>query len=111
MKLALAILLFAIPLQAEDRVFHVAHYVYPLAVGVDLGVSWAKLAERPDLKEANPLLGQTKTQQIAVTAGTLALTEWGVHTLVKQGHSRIAAVLLWTGIGLRSFVIVHNLRK
>lgn len=109
MKPILCLLLLAIPAHAADPVFDVAHYAYYGSVGIDLGYTWAKL-ETGHYREANGFMGSSKARHVVLTVGTAALTEVGMHQLRKEGHTRLAKVLLFAVTGLRIGVIVHNLR-
>jgi hypothetical protein len=54
-------------------------------------------------KEANPLMGQSRAQELSVGIGLSALTYYFAGRLKKQGDGNFAFGALWVGTALHSF--------
>ena len=68
---------------------------------------------RPDMnkfKELNPVIGRQKWRQVAVVGGLTAFTLWGCRKIKRDGHPRIAKILLWATTAIHFAAAAHNFR-
>ena len=47
----------------------------------------------------------------AVIIGEATLTSFSVNWLDKHEHPKVARIIGWTAVGLRGFVVVHNIKE
>ena len=59
-------------------------------------------------EEANPLMGQTRAQELGVGISLSALTYYAAGKLKKQGDGNYAFGVLWTGTLLHVVAAAHN---
>ena len=59
-------------------------------------------------KEANPLMGQTRAQELGLGLGLLTLSTFATAKLKSQGHGTSAVFIQWIGTVVHTYAAYHN---
>jgi hypothetical protein len=113
----LTLTLFAVPVAAQQQQKTDwgmgAAYVALASVTVADIETTARAIER-GYQEQNPLLKPLVSRPglVGVVNGALtaSIALASHHLFYKKGHTRIAKAVIWTWTGIRTIVVVHNIR-
>lgn len=94
--------------RTTDPWYRIGQGTFLGSVAADMGTT---INLPPGRVESNPLLGNNKTQQIAIGVGMSALILWEAHYFETRGHRKLAKIMLWTGSACHWSAAIYNARQ
>jgi len=92
----------------SDNLYRASQITFIGSIVADLSTTWAL---PQGMSEGDPLLGKSKTQQVAVSGALTLFALWEAHVLHSKGKTRAAKFLLWTGTIGHAFTGYYNMHQ
>ena len=92
----------------EDYGYRASQFAFIGSTVADLATTWSL---PKGWAEGNPLLGNNKGQQLAVSAGLGFIALWQAHRLQSRGYTKASKFCLWMGTALHSSAAGYNMAR